>query len=72
MSKLHTFIKLENFQFTSQEMGEKKEKTIYVQIFPFYAPESTWKNNAKKLFVECCFLSGIYCAADDRSLLVSS
>ena len=72
MSKLHSFIKLENFQFTSQEMGEKKEKTIYVQIFTFYAPESTWKNIVKKLLTKCCSLSGIYCAADDRSLLVSS
>ena len=26
MSKLHSFIKLENFQFTSQEMGEKNGK----------------------------------------------
>ena len=52
------------------------EKTIYVQIFTFYAPESTWKNIVKKLLTKCCSLSGILVytvhAADDGSLLVSS
>ena len=51
-------------------MGEKKEKTIYVQIFTFYAPESTWKNIVKKLLTMLFPLW--FCAADDGSLLVSS
>ena len=47
------------------------EKTIYVQIFTSYAPESTWKNIVKKI-INKMLLPLWFHAADDGSLLVSS